>query len=163
MGYFTPFVAPSGKDGGVDILAYRDPLGTIFAPNKSSNQASRVIRQPSGSPAIDGIASEGRRCGIFISSGGFTPDAKTTARNSNVHVDLLIATLRNIVAGVLSEINGRRQSHAALDADLSLGDHYLRCGEAYAIPAKVSPGPQAPSRDRIDARPSGASAAKGQA
>ena len=28
MGYFTPFVAPAGKDGGVDILAYRDPLGT---------------------------------------------------------------------------------------------------------------------------------------
>ena len=25
MGYFTPFVAPRGKDGGLDILAYRDP------------------------------------------------------------------------------------------------------------------------------------------
>ncbi len=29
MGYFTPFIAPPGKDGGVDILAYRDPLGTV--------------------------------------------------------------------------------------------------------------------------------------
>jgi restriction system protein len=28
MGYFTPFIAPRGKDGGVDIVAYRDPLGT---------------------------------------------------------------------------------------------------------------------------------------
>ena len=28
MGYFTPFVAPKGKDGGVDIIAYKDPLGT---------------------------------------------------------------------------------------------------------------------------------------
>jgi restriction system protein len=28
MGYYTPFVAPKGKDGGVDIMAYRDPLGT---------------------------------------------------------------------------------------------------------------------------------------
>jgi restriction system protein len=28
MGYYTPFVAPKGKDGGVDVLAYRDPLGT---------------------------------------------------------------------------------------------------------------------------------------
>ena len=27
--------------------------------------------------------------GTFISSGGFTPDAKTTARNSNVHVELV--------------------------------------------------------------------------
>ena len=28
MGYYTPFVAPRGKDGGIDIVAYRDPLGT---------------------------------------------------------------------------------------------------------------------------------------
>lgn len=28
MGYYTPFIAPKGKDGGVDIIAYRDPLGT---------------------------------------------------------------------------------------------------------------------------------------
>ena len=28
MGYYTPIVAPKGKDGGVDIVAYRDPLGT---------------------------------------------------------------------------------------------------------------------------------------
>ena len=28
MGYYTPFVSPRGKDGGVDIIAYRDPLGT---------------------------------------------------------------------------------------------------------------------------------------
>ncbi len=28
MGYFTLFVAPRGKDGGIDIVAYRDPLGT---------------------------------------------------------------------------------------------------------------------------------------
>ena len=27
--------------------------------------------------------------GIFVSSGGFTPDAKATARNSNVHVELV--------------------------------------------------------------------------
>ena len=24
MGYYTPFIAPKGKDGGVDIIAYRD-------------------------------------------------------------------------------------------------------------------------------------------
>ena len=27
MGYHTPFVAPKGKDGGIDIIAYLDPLG----------------------------------------------------------------------------------------------------------------------------------------
>jgi restriction system protein len=29
MSYYTPFIAPQGKDGGVDVLAYRDPLGTL--------------------------------------------------------------------------------------------------------------------------------------
>ena len=27
MNYHTPFVSPKGKDGGLDIVAYRDPLG----------------------------------------------------------------------------------------------------------------------------------------
>jgi len=27
MGYHTPFIAPKGKDGGIDITAYLDPLG----------------------------------------------------------------------------------------------------------------------------------------
>ena len=27
MGYYTPFVSPKGKDGGIDIVAYQDPLG----------------------------------------------------------------------------------------------------------------------------------------
>ena len=30
MGYFTPFVAPMGKDGGVDVLAFHDPLGATI-------------------------------------------------------------------------------------------------------------------------------------
>ena len=29
MSYYTPFIAPRGKDGGVDIIAYRNPLGTV--------------------------------------------------------------------------------------------------------------------------------------
>jgi len=28
MGYYTPHVASRGKDGGIDIIAYGDPLGT---------------------------------------------------------------------------------------------------------------------------------------
>ncbi len=27
MDYHTPFIAPKGKDGGIDIIAYLDPLG----------------------------------------------------------------------------------------------------------------------------------------
>lgn len=29
MGYYVPFNAPKGKDGGIDLIAYRDPLGTL--------------------------------------------------------------------------------------------------------------------------------------
>jgi len=89
MGYYTPFIAPSGKDGGVDIIAYRDPLGTV-APRikvqvKHREQSASVheIRQLMGLLQKDGDA------GIFISSGGFTPDSKTTARTSHVHVELI--------------------------------------------------------------------------
>jgi restriction system protein len=89
MGYFTPFVAPAGKDGGVDIVAYRDPLGTssprikVQIKHRESSATVQEVRQLMGLLQKDGDV------GIFISSGGFTPDAKTTARNSNVHVELV--------------------------------------------------------------------------
>ena len=89
MGYFTPFVAPAGKDGGVDIVAYRDPLGTssprikVQIKHRESPASVQEVRQLMGLLQKDGDV------GIFISSGGFTPDAKTTARNSNVHVELV--------------------------------------------------------------------------
>ncbi len=89
MGYFTPFVAPAGKDGGVDIVAYRDPLGTLSPrikvqiKHRESSATVSEVRQLMGLLQKDGDV------GIFISSGGFTPDAKTTARNANVHVELV--------------------------------------------------------------------------
>jgi len=89
MGYHTPFIAPTGKDGGIDIIAYRDPLGTI-SPRikvqvKHREQPASVheVRQLMGVLQKDGDV------GIFISSGGFTPDSKTTARDSHVHVELI--------------------------------------------------------------------------
>jgi restriction system protein len=89
IGYYTPFVAPSGKDGGVDIIAYRDPLGTV-SPRikvqiKHREQPASVheIRQLMGLLQKDGDVV------IFISSGGFTSDFKTTARSSHVHVELI--------------------------------------------------------------------------
>jgi restriction system protein len=41
------------------------------------------VRQLIGLLGMDGDV------GIFISTGGFTPDAKTTARTSHVHVELI--------------------------------------------------------------------------
>lgn len=89
MGYYTPFVAPSGKDGGVDIIAYRDPLGTV-SPRIKVQIKHRD--QPATAPEIRqlmGILQKDGDVGIFISSGGFTSDSKTTARSSHVHVELI--------------------------------------------------------------------------
>ena len=90
MGYYTPFVAPHGKDGGVDIIAYRDPLGTVSPrikvqiKHRPNNPATvQEVRQLMGLLQKDGDV------GIFVASGGFTPDAKTTARSSHVHVELI--------------------------------------------------------------------------
>ncbi len=89
MGYYTPFVAPKGKDGGLDIIAYRDPLGTISPriqvqiKHRESSATVQEIRQLMGLLQKDGDV------GIFISTGGFTTDAKITARTSHVHVELI--------------------------------------------------------------------------
>jgi len=90
MGYYTPFVAPHGKDGGVDIIAYRDPLGTV------SPRIKVQIKHRPNTPAtvqevrqLMGLLQKDGDVGIFVSSGGFTPDAKTTARSSHVHVELI--------------------------------------------------------------------------
>jgi len=89
MGYYTPFVAPQGKDGGIDVIAYRDPLGTISPrvkvqiKHRESSAAVQEVRQLMGLLQKDGDV------GMFVSSGGFTPDAKSTARGSHVHVELI--------------------------------------------------------------------------
>ncbi|MFM8443684.1 MAG: restriction endonuclease [Methylococcus sp.] len=89
MGYYTPFVAPKGKDGGIDVLAYRDPLGTITprikvqCKHKEATATAQEIRQLMGLLQKDGDV------GLFISSSGFTADARATARSSHVHVELI--------------------------------------------------------------------------
>lgn len=89
MGYHTPFVAPKGKDGGVDIRAYRDPLGTqsprvqMQIKHRESSATAQEVRQLMGLLQKDGDV------GIFVSTGGFTPDARVTARTSHIHVEIV--------------------------------------------------------------------------
>ncbi len=56
MGYHVPFIAPPGRDGGVDAIAYKDPLGTV-APrikvqvkHKEQKATVREVREL-GAPA----------------------------------------------------------------------------------------------------------------
>ncbi len=89
MGYFTPFIAPKGRDGGIDIIAYRDPLGTtvprikVQVKHRKDSASSPEIQQ------LKGVLQPSGEVGMFISAGGFTSTAKKEARNSNVHVELI--------------------------------------------------------------------------
>ena len=89
MGYYTPFVAPKGKDGGVDVIAYRDPLGTVTPRIKVQIKHREVSATVQEIRQLMGLLQKDGDVGMFVSSGSFTPDAKTTARSSHVHVELV--------------------------------------------------------------------------
>jgi restriction system protein len=79
MGYHVSWIAPPGKDGGIDILAASDPLGT--KPPRIKVQ----VKRQSQSVDVDGLRSfmavlgDGD-VGIFVSIGGFTKNAADEAR-----------------------------------------------------------------------------------
>ena len=89
MGYYTPFVAPRGKDGGVDILAYRDPFGIesprikVQVKHRHDSATVKEVRE------LMGILQKDGDVGVFVSSGGYTSDAKTTAAGAHIHVQLI--------------------------------------------------------------------------
>lgn len=89
MGYYTPFVAPKGRDGGVDIVAYRDPLGTespriqVQIKHRESAASVQEVRQ------LMGLLQKEGDVGIFVSTSGFTLDGRNAARSSHVHVELI--------------------------------------------------------------------------
>ncbi|KAB2848736.1 MAG: Mrr restriction system protein [Hyphomicrobiaceae bacterium] len=79
MGYHVAWIAPPGKDGGIDILAWTDPLGTkpprLKVQVKRQSQAVNV----EGLRSFMALLGDGD-VGIFISIGGFTKDAAFEAR-----------------------------------------------------------------------------------
>jgi restriction system protein len=87
MGYFTPFVAAPGPDGGTDIVAYKDPLGA---------EAPRIrvqVKHQKGSvgrPEIQnllGILRGEGYVGVFVSTGGFSKQADDEIRTAQHHID----------------------------------------------------------------------------
>lgn len=80
MGYVTQ-VSPPGADGGVDIVASRDPLG--LEPPVIKVQCKSAAGK-SGAPEVQsllGTLGAGER-GLFVALGGFTPHAVHVARTS---------------------------------------------------------------------------------
>lgn len=80
MGYHVSWVSPPGKDGGVDIIAWSDPLGT--RPPRIKVQVKRVAQNVT----VDGLRSfmallGADDVGLFVTTSGFTKDAHDEARN----------------------------------------------------------------------------------
>lgn len=79
MEYHVSWIAPPGKDGGVDILAWNDPLGT--KPPRIKVQVKREQNAVNVSVLRSFMALLGDSdVGIFVSTGGFTKDAEEEAR-----------------------------------------------------------------------------------
>lgn len=89
MGYYTPFIAPTGKDGGIDIIAYRDQFGTQLPQIKAQVKHKEMSTPVKDIRELIGVLQAGRDVGIFFSTSDFTSEAKNTARNAQVHVELI--------------------------------------------------------------------------
>lgn len=79
MGYYVSWVSPPGKDGGLDILAWNDPLGT--KPPRIKVQVKREQNPTNVRTLRSFMALLGDNdVGLFVSTGGFTRDAEREAR-----------------------------------------------------------------------------------
>ena len=74
----TPHIVARGHDGGTDILAYPDTLDAktphvrVQVKHRQSQKASREEIQ-----VLRGIIRQDRENGLFVSSGGFTPQTRS--------------------------------------------------------------------------------------
>jgi restriction system protein len=90
MGYFIAWKAEGGKDGGLDILAYSDPLGATGPRIKV-----QVKRLGSSKVNVEGLRSflailGTTDTGVYVSLSGFTADAGDTARAQDTRRVMLV-------------------------------------------------------------------------
>jgi len=90
MGYYTPFIAPKGKDGGIDVVAYQDPIGA-----KSPRIKVQVKHRLDAIIPVDdirsllGVLNKEGDVGMLITSGRFTSETERFARDSRIHIELI--------------------------------------------------------------------------
>jgi restriction system protein len=89
MGYHVGWVAPPGKDSGIDIVVFSDPLGS--RPPRIKVQVKRLESKVN----VDGLRSfmavlGAEDVGIFVNAGGFTKDAEHEARTQQLRRVTLI-------------------------------------------------------------------------
>lgn len=92
MGYHVGWEAPPGKDGGIDLIAFNDPLGT--RPPRIKVQVKRNARSPridvAGLRSFMAVLGDSD-VGLFVALSGFTKDAELEARQSTRRITLLDA------------------------------------------------------------------------
>ena len=89
MGYYIQSVAPRGKDGGIDIVAYVDPLGAQTPRIKVQVKHKPETAIPASDVrALLGILKPGD-IALFVTSGSYSADAKQAASGSNNFIRLI--------------------------------------------------------------------------
>ena len=89
MGYYVPFVAPPGRDGGIDIVAYKDPLGTsaprlmVQVKHRDNKVSVKEVRE------LEGLLRRTGDIGLIVSSGGFSNEVEREIRASTKHIELM--------------------------------------------------------------------------
>lgn len=89
MGYYT-HVTKKGKDGGVDVYAYSDPLGA-----KSPRIKVQVKHRPDTALGVEeirsmnGVIKGTDDVGLIVTSGRFTRDAEILSKEQNNHIELI--------------------------------------------------------------------------
>lgn len=89
MGYYIQSVAPRGKDGGIDIVAYVDPLGAQMPRIKV--QVKHKPDTATGAAdvrALLGILKAGD-IALFVTSGSYSADAKHAASGGDKFIRLI--------------------------------------------------------------------------
>jgi restriction system protein len=90
MKYHTPFISPKGRDGGLDIIAFRDPLGASEPRIKVQvKHKPQSAVPPSDIRSLIGLLNGPGDIGLFVTSGTFSSESERTARESRIHIKLI--------------------------------------------------------------------------
>jgi restriction system protein len=89
MGYHVVWIAPKGKDGGLDLVAQADRLG-VEGP-RIKGQVKRRLDKKTTEEELRSFLSlvEPNDVGVYISLGGFTTDAGAASRRSSRRITLI--------------------------------------------------------------------------
>lgn len=125
MGYFISEIAPRGPDGGIDIIAYTDPLGT--RQPRIIVQVKHRPKEAVSSDEIQKLAGTLKRnsdVGIFVTSGTFSKPARKEARESREHIELIdFERFVSLWQGYYAKMSDEQKSYLPLQPIYFLGEY----------------------------------------